>query len=134
LLATALYALRAAPGDWAVRTAIGPLGMSLSVPALLRVASHPLGIRPARRPRLATPHGTLHFRVGCDARATADRALRALRARTRASSPAKAVRIAESRGRPSSPAASTSSAAPLRSTVSAPAGAASSARRAPISS
>ena len=42
LLATALYALRAAPGDWAMRTAIGPLGVSLSVPcrvAMLRPSS-----------------------------------------------------------------------------------------------
>ena len=64
LLATALYALRAAPGDWAMRTAIGPLGVSLSVPSLLRVATHPLGIRLLDGRSIATRHGTLHARAG----------------------------------------------------------------------
>ena len=39
LFATALYALRAAPGDWSVRR-IGPVGVALSVPALIRVATN----------------------------------------------------------------------------------------------
>ena len=64
LLATALYALRAAPSDWSARAAIGSLGVSLSVPALLRVATHPLGIRLLDGKRLATRHGTLHARAG----------------------------------------------------------------------
>ena len=64
LLATALYALRAAPGDWSVRAAIGPLGVSLSVPALVRVATHPLGIRLLDGRSLVTRHGTLHARAG----------------------------------------------------------------------
>jgi len=64
LLATALYALRAAPGDWSVRTAIGPFGVSLSVPALVRVATHPLGIRLLDGRSVATPHGTFHARAG----------------------------------------------------------------------
>ena len=64
LLATALYALRAAPGDWSVRAAVGPLGVSLSVPALVRVATHPLGIRLLDGRSVATRHGTLHARAG----------------------------------------------------------------------
>jgi hypothetical protein len=64
LLATALYALRAAPGDWSVRTAIGPLGVSLSVPALVRVATHPLGIRLLDGRSVATPQGSFHARAG----------------------------------------------------------------------
>ena len=85
LLATALYALRAAPGDWSVRAAVGPLGVSLSVPSLLRVATHPLGIRLLDGRSVATRHGTLHARAGATP-TIADRALRALRASTRASS------------------------------------------------
>ncbi len=64
LLATALYALRAKPGDWSVRAALGPVGIELSVPALLRVATHPLGIRMLAGHRIATRYGTLHARPG----------------------------------------------------------------------
>ena len=64
LLATALYALRAAPGDWSVRAALGPLGVSLSVPALIRVATHPLGIRLLDGRSVATRYGTLRARAG----------------------------------------------------------------------
>ncbi len=64
LLATALYALRAAPGDWSVRAAAGPLGVSLSVPALIRVATHPLGIRLLDGRSIATAYGTLSARAG----------------------------------------------------------------------
>ena len=64
LLATALYALRAAPGDWSARAAVGPLGVSLSVPALLRVATHPLGIRLLDGRSVTTRHGTFHARAG----------------------------------------------------------------------
>ncbi|MEO5881608.1 MAG: biosynthetic peptidoglycan transglycosylase [Caldimonas sp.] len=64
LLATALYALRAAPGDWSVRAGVGPLEVSLSVPALIRVATHPLGIRLLDGRGLATRHGTFHARAG----------------------------------------------------------------------
>ena len=77
LLATALYALRAAPGDWSVRVAVGPLGMSLSVPALVRVATHPLGIRLLDGRSVATRarHAARPRRRDAD---VADRALRAL--------------------------------------------------------
>lgn len=64
LLATALYALRAAPGEWSVRASLGPAGVDLSVPALLRVATHPLGIRLLSGRSVATRYGTLHARTG----------------------------------------------------------------------
>ena len=64
LLATALHALRAAPGEWSVRAALGPVGVDLSVPALLRVATHPLGIRLLAGHSVATRIGTLHARTG----------------------------------------------------------------------
>ncbi|MGZ5203391.1 MAG: biosynthetic peptidoglycan transglycosylase [Caldimonas sp.] len=64
LLATALYALRAAPGDWSVRAALGPLGVDLSVPALVRVATHPLGIRLMAGRSLRTRYGTIHAAAG----------------------------------------------------------------------
>ncbi|MCE9659759.1 MAG: transglycosylase domain-containing protein [Burkholderiales bacterium] len=64
LLATALYALRAAPGDWSVRAAAGPLEISLSVPALIRVATHPLGIRLLDGQSITTAYGMLSARAG----------------------------------------------------------------------
>ena len=67
LVATALFALRAAPGDWAVRVGLGPLGMELSVPALIRVATHPLGIRALAGRSIVTRHGTVHVEQGATA-------------------------------------------------------------------
>ncbi len=64
LLATTLYALRAAPGDWSVRAGLGRVGVSLSVPALIRVATHPLGIRLLDGRSVATRYGTLHAQAG----------------------------------------------------------------------
>ena len=64
LLATALYALRAAPGEWSVRAALGPVGVELSVPALIRVATHPLGIRLLAGRSFPTRYGTIHARPG----------------------------------------------------------------------
>ena len=45
LAGVTLFALRAGPGDWSQRVSLGPAGMDISVPALARVASHPLGMR-----------------------------------------------------------------------------------------
>jgi hypothetical protein len=64
LLATALYALRAAPNEWSVQVGAGPLQMALSVPALIRVATHPLGIRVLDGRSVSTGWGTLHARAG----------------------------------------------------------------------
>ena len=68
LAGVALYALRAAPGDWSHRVAIGPLGIDLSVPALARVATHPLGMRALAGRRFATRFGSVRVDVGADAR------------------------------------------------------------------
>ena len=64
LLATALYALRAGPGDWSVRAGAGRVGVSLSVPALIRVATHPLGIRLLAGRGFRTRYGMIHFQAG----------------------------------------------------------------------
>jgi Transglycosylase len=64
LLATALYALRAKPGDWSARAAIGPLGVELSVPALIRAATHPLGIRLLTGRTFSTRYGAIQARSG----------------------------------------------------------------------
>jgi hypothetical protein len=63
-VATALFALRAAPGEWAVRATLGPIGMQLSVPALIRVATHPLGIRALAGHGIATRLGLVRIAQG----------------------------------------------------------------------
>ncbi len=65
--ATALFALRAAPGDWSVPVAFGPVGMRLGVPALIRVATHPLGIRALAGRSIATRQGRITFATGATA-------------------------------------------------------------------
>ena len=57
-------ALRAAPGTWAVPVTVGPWHFSLSVPAMLRMATHPLGLRLLVGHTLATPAGTLTLLPG----------------------------------------------------------------------
>ena len=64
LAGTALFALRARPGDWPVRAAFGPIGIDLSVPALVRVATHPLGIRLLSGRSIATRFGRVHTIAG----------------------------------------------------------------------
>ncbi len=64
LVGTALFALRAAPGEWAQRVAWGPLGIDLSVPALLRVATHPLGMRVLAGSSWRTRYGIVRFDRG----------------------------------------------------------------------
>lgn len=63
-VATTLFALRAAPGEWATRVGPAGLGMRLSVPALLRVATHPLGIRALAGHQIVSRHGTVRFAQG----------------------------------------------------------------------
>lgn len=64
LTGTALYALRAAPGEWSTPARIGPIRVSLSVSALLRVATHPLGVWLLDGRRFPTRHGTVQARAG----------------------------------------------------------------------
>jgi hypothetical protein len=72
LLGTALVMLRAAPGEWSIGVPIGlRLGarldlrheLRLSVPALARVATHPLGIGMLDGRRLGTPLGALDLQA-----------------------------------------------------------------------
>ncbi len=64
LLGTTLFALRAAPGDWSHRVAWGPFAIDLSVPALLRVASHPLGIQALAGRSVTTRFGRIRIDAG----------------------------------------------------------------------
>ena len=65
--AAMLYAsLRAAPGEWSQAVPLGPWRVQLSVPAVLRLATHPLGLRALGGRTLRTSHGTLSFQQGAD--------------------------------------------------------------------
>ncbi len=65
LLAVALHALAPQPGEWSTTLRIGPRGLQLSrpvsVPALLRIATHPLGQAWLDGRRTATPLGRWHW-------------------------------------------------------------------------
>ncbi len=65
LLAAALHALAPQPGEWTTTLKIGPRGLQLSrpvsVPALLRVATHPLGQTWLDGRSTATPLGRWHW-------------------------------------------------------------------------
>ena len=67
LVGVALFALRAGPGDWAQRLSSGPLGMAFSVPALARVATHPLGMHFLAGRSVATRFGRVRIDAGADA-------------------------------------------------------------------
>lgn len=58
--------LRAAPGEWSQAVPIGPWRAELSVPAVLRLATHSLGLRALAGRTIQTSHGTLHFQQGAD--------------------------------------------------------------------
>lgn len=65
--AVMLYAsLRAAPGEWSQAVPVGPWRVKLSVPAVLRLATHPLGLRALAGRGLHTSYGTLRFQQGAD--------------------------------------------------------------------
>ena len=66
LAGVTLFALRAGPGDWAQRLAIGPFGMAFSVPALARVASHPLGMQFLAGRSVATRYGRIRIDAGAE--------------------------------------------------------------------
>ncbi|MEO8056924.1 MAG: biosynthetic peptidoglycan transglycosylase [Burkholderiales bacterium] len=58
--------LRATPGEWAQAVPVGPWHVQLSVPAVLRLATHPLGLRALAGRSFHTSHGTLRFQQGAD--------------------------------------------------------------------
>ena len=65
--AAMLYAsLRAAPGEWSQAVRLGPWRVNLSVPAVLRLATHPIGLRALAGRTFHTSHGTLRFQPGAD--------------------------------------------------------------------
>ena len=67
LVGVALFALRAGPGDWAQRLSFGPLGMEFSVPALARVATHPIGMHFLAGRSVATRFGRVRIEAGSSA-------------------------------------------------------------------
>ena len=65
--AAMLYAsLRAAPGEWSQAVPIGPWHAQLSVPAVLRLATHPLGLRALTGRTFRSSQGMLRFQQGAD--------------------------------------------------------------------
>ena len=56
-----LHALRAAPGEWSHALRWGPFTHEFSVPALVRVASHPMTLRLLDGRSLSTPYGPLRW-------------------------------------------------------------------------
>jgi hypothetical protein len=58
----ALQALAPQPGDWSVNLRVGPLARAISVPAVLRVATHPLGLAVLDGRSTDTPLGRWHWR------------------------------------------------------------------------
>ncbi|MDP3822498.1 MAG: biosynthetic peptidoglycan transglycosylase [Burkholderiales bacterium] len=65
-VAMLVASLRAAPGEWSQAVSIGPWRVGLSVPAVLRLATHPLGLRALAGRSFDTSHGTLRFQQGAD--------------------------------------------------------------------
>ena len=58
--------LRATPGEWSHAVPIGPWRVQLSVAAMLRLATHPLGLRALAGHTFHTSHGTLRTFQGSD--------------------------------------------------------------------
>lgn len=58
-----LRALQPAPGDWTRTVRLGPFERELSMPAVLRIASHPFVLRVLEGRSLRTPYGTVHWQA-----------------------------------------------------------------------
>jgi Transglycosylase len=65
-VAMLVASLRAAPGEWSHAVPVGPWRVNLSVPAMIRLATHPLGLRALVGRTFYTSHGTLRFQQGAD--------------------------------------------------------------------
>jgi len=63
-VAAVLQMLRAQPGEWSQPLRVGPWQTELSIPTLLRMASHPFVLRLLENHTLRTPHGPLTLRAG----------------------------------------------------------------------
>ena len=64
LLSIALWIVRATPGEWSQPLRLGPLQMQASVPAMLRMATHPLVLRALVGRTLHTPVGAVQWSAG----------------------------------------------------------------------
>jgi hypothetical protein len=64
LVATLLGLLRPAPGEWSAPWDVGPWRIELSVPATLRMATHPMVLRLLEGRRWQTPMGAIDWRAG----------------------------------------------------------------------
>lgn len=62
--AALLSLLRPAPGEWSAPWQLGPWRIELSVPATLRMASHPMVLRLLEGRRWNTPFGAVDWRAG----------------------------------------------------------------------
>lgn len=58
-----LRALQPAPGEWTRTVQLGPFERELSMPALLRIASHPFTLRLMEGRAFRTPYGTVHWQA-----------------------------------------------------------------------
>jgi hypothetical protein len=58
-----LRALQPAPGEWARTVQLGPFKRELSMPAVLRIASHPFVLRLIEGRSFRTPFGTVHWQA-----------------------------------------------------------------------
>lgn len=58
-----LRALQPAPGEWTRTLQLGPFEREVSMPALLRIASHPFTLRLVEGRRFRTPYGTVHWQA-----------------------------------------------------------------------
>lgn len=58
-----LRALQPAPGEWTRSVQLGPFTRELSMPAVLRIASHPFTLRLMEGRRFRTPYGTVHWQA-----------------------------------------------------------------------
>ncbi len=58
-----LRALQPAPGEWTRAVKLGPVERDVSMPALLRIASHPFTLRLMEGRRFRTPYGTVHWQA-----------------------------------------------------------------------
>lgn len=65
-VAMLVASLRAAPGEWSQAVPVGPWRVNLSATAVLRLATHPLGLRALAGRSFDTSHGTLRFQQGAD--------------------------------------------------------------------
>ena len=64
LVATALHALAPQPGEWTLALRLGPFTRPLSVPALIRIATHPVGLALLDGRSTTTPLGRWAWRRG----------------------------------------------------------------------